>query len=82
VPAIVSDLGLLFGAALAVDWIFQLGGLGTFFITTLQLSVDANVPVDTYALQLALVFAACVMLAASMFGEILLVALDPRVRAD
>ena len=28
VPAIVSDLGVLFGGALAVDWIFQLGGWG------------------------------------------------------
>ena len=82
VPAIVSDLGVLFGAALAVDWIFQLGGLGTLFIGLLQLNADANVPVDTYELQLALLIAACVMLTASMLGEILLVLLDPRVRPD
>ena len=71
VPAIVSDLGLLFGAALAVDYIFQLGGIGSLFIGLLQLNADANVPVDTYELQLALLFAAGVMLAASMLGEIL-----------
>ena len=52
VPAIVSDLGLLFGAALAVDYIFQLGGIGSLFIGLLQLNADANVPVDTYELQL------------------------------
>jgi peptide/nickel transport system permease protein len=82
VPAIVSDLGVLFGGALAVDWIFQLGGLGTLFVGTLRLSADANVPVDTYELQLALVFAACVMLTASMLGEVLLALLDPRTRLD
>ncbi len=82
VPAIVSDIGLLFGAALAVDWIFQLGGMGTLFISTLKLSADADVPVDTYELQLALLFAACVMLTASMLGEILLAVLDPRMRPD
>jgi peptide/nickel transport system permease protein len=82
VPAIVSDLGVLLGGALLVDWIFQLGGIGTLFIGLLQLSADGVVPVDTYELQLTLLLAACVMLAASMLGEILLVALDPRVRPD
>jgi len=82
VPAIVSDLGVLFGLALAVDWIFQLGGLGTLFIGLLQLNADGNVPVDTYELQLMLLIAACVMLTASMFGEILLALLDPRVRPE
>jgi peptide/nickel transport system permease protein len=82
VPAIVSDLGLLFGAALAVDWIFQLGGLGTLLIGQLALNADGNTPVDTYELMLALLFAACVMLAASMFGEVLLAVLDPRTRLD
>jgi peptide/nickel transport system permease protein len=82
VPAVVSDLGLLFGAALAVDWIFQLGGLGTLLIGQLALNADGNTPVDTYELMLALLFAACVMLAASMFGEVLLALLDPRTRLD
>jgi peptide/nickel transport system permease protein len=82
VPAIVSDLGVLFGAALAVDWIFQLGGIGTLFITLLQLNADGVVPVDTYELQLALLIAACVMLAAAMLGEILLALFDPRIRLD
>lgn len=82
VPAVVSDLGVLFGAALAVDWIFQLGGMGTLFIGLLQLNADGNVPVDTYELQLALLIAACVMLTASMLGEILLSVLDPRTRLD
>jgi peptide/nickel transport system permease protein len=80
VPAFMSDLGVLFGAALAVDYIFQLGGLGTFFINALQLNADGLVPVDTYALQLALFFGAVVMLAASLLSEGALVLLDPRMR--
>ena len=42
VPALVSDLGLLFGAALAVDYIFQLGGLGTVLIALLELESTAS----------------------------------------
>jgi peptide/nickel transport system permease protein len=82
VPAVVSDIGVLFGGALVVDYIFQLGGLGTLFIGLLQLNADGNTPVDTYELQLMLLFAACVMLTASMIGEILLALFDPRTRLD
>jgi peptide/nickel transport system permease protein len=82
VPALVSDLGVLFGAALAVDYIFQLGGLGTLFISLLKLSVDGVAPVDTYALQLALLFAAGVMLTTSVLSEVVLALLDPRTRLD
>ena len=82
VPAIVSDIGVLFGGALVVDFIFQLGGLGNLFIGLLQLDADGNTPVDTYELQLMLLFAACVMLTASMIGEILLALFDPRTRLD
>jgi peptide/nickel transport system permease protein len=82
VPAIVSDIGVLFGGALVVDFIFQLGGLGQLFIGLLALDADGNTPVDTYELQLMLLFAACVMLTASMIGEILLALFDPRTRLD
>lgn len=82
VPALVSDLGLLFGGALAVDYIFQLGGLGTFFISSLKLGADALVPVDTYAIQFAFLLGAAIMLAASVLSEVSLTLLDPRVRAD
>ena len=46
VPALVSDLGLLLGGALAVDYIFQLGGLGTVFVALLELQVDGIPQVD------------------------------------
>ena len=82
VPALVSDFGLLFGAALVVDFIFQLGGLGTLFIGLLQLNLDGIPQVDTYALQFALLLGAVVMLTASVLSEVVLALLDPRMRTD
>jgi peptide/nickel transport system permease protein len=82
VPALVSDFGLIFGAALAVDYIFQLGGMGTYFISALALNVDAYVSVDTYALQLTLLLGGALILTASVLGEITLWLLDPRARPD
>jgi peptide/nickel transport system permease protein len=82
VPQLVSDLGLLFGAALAVDYIFQLGGLGTLFIGLLELNVDGIPQVDTYALVFALLIGAGVILIVSVLSEIALALLDPRMRTD
>lgn len=82
VPALVSDFGLILGGALAVDFIFQLGGMGSMFIGALKLNVDAFVPVDVNALQFALLLSGGLMLLASVLGEAMLFLLDPRVRAD
>jgi peptide/nickel transport system permease protein len=82
VPALVSDLGLLLGGALAVDFIFQLGGLGTVFVALLELNVDAVPQVDVYALQLALLLGAAVILTGSILSEVVLALLDPRTKAD
>jgi peptide/nickel transport system permease protein len=82
VPALVSDFGLLLGGALAVDYIFQLGGLGTVFVGLLQLDAEGIPQVDTYALQLALLLGAAVILTASILSEVALALLDPRTRAD
>jgi peptide/nickel transport system permease protein len=82
VPALVSDFGAIFGAALAVDFIFQLGGIGTLFIDALKLNVDAFVPVDTYAIQIALLLGGALMLTFALLGEVALWGLDPRVRRD
>ena len=82
VPAVVSDFGVILGAALAVDYIFQLGGMGTFFIGALKLNVDAFVPVDTNAMQFALLLGGGLMILTSVLGEMSLWVLDPRTRPD
>lgn len=82
VPALVSGLGLIFGAALVVDYIFQLGGIGTLFINLLQYTTDGIVDVDTYALQFLLLLGAAVLLASSVLSEAVVALLDPRMRLD
>ncbi len=82
IPALVSDFGLILGAALAVDYIFQLGGLGSMFIGGLKLNADAFLPVDINAYQLALLLAGGLMITASIIGEFSLWLIDPRTRAD
>jgi peptide/nickel transport system permease protein len=82
VPALVSDFGVILGAALAIDFIFQLGGIGTFFIGALKLNIDAFVPVDTNALQFALLLGGALMITASIVGEVAVWLLDPRTRPD
>jgi peptide/nickel transport system permease protein len=82
VPALVSDIGLIFGGALVVDYVFKLGGMGTLFLTLLPYSQDGTVLVDTYALMLLFLFAAAVMITASTLGEAAVALLDPRVRLD
>lgn len=82
VPSLVSDFGLIFGAALAIDFIFQLGGIGSLFINSLKLNVDGFVPVDTYALLFAVLLGGGLMLTVSMLGEVALWLLDPRTRPE
>jgi ABC-type dipeptide/oligopeptide/nickel transport system permease component len=82
VPALVSGLGLVFGAALVVDYIFKLGGMGTLFLSLLPYNSDGIIQVDAYALMLLLLISAAVMLAASVLGEAVVALLDPRMRAD
>jgi ABC-type dipeptide/oligopeptide/nickel transport system permease component len=82
VPALVSGIGLIFGAALVVDYIFKLGGMGTLFISLLPYSADGIVQVDTYALMLLFLLSAAVMLTVSTLGEAVVALLDPRMRFD
>lgn len=82
VPAIVSDFGLIFGGALAIDFIFQLGGIGSLFIGALKLNADGFVPVDTYALVFAVLLGGALMITASIVGEMTLWFLDPRTRPE
>lgn len=82
VPGLVSSLGLIFGAALVVDYIFKLGGMGTLFITLLPYNVDGIIQVDTYALMVLFLVSAVVMFTASMLGEVVVALLDPRIRLD
>lgn len=82
VPALVSDIGLIFGGALVVDYVFKLGGMGTLFLALLPYSQDGIVLVDTYALMVLFVFGAAVMITVATLGEAVVALLDPRVRLE
>ena len=82
VPELVSGFGLVFGAALVVDYIFRLGGVGTLFLTLLPYNVDGIVQVDTYALMLLLLVGAAFMFTVSVLSEAAVALLDPRMRLD
>jgi peptide/nickel transport system permease protein len=79
VAALLTDFGAIFGAAMAVDWIFQLNGLGSLFIR----EVNPNIPaLDAYAVQLLLLLTGALLLAASVLSELAVALLDPRTRLD
>ena len=82
VPALVSDIGLIFGGALVVDYVFKLGGMGTLFLALLPYSQDGTILVDTYALMLLFVCSAAIMITASTLGEAAVALLDPRTRLE
>jgi peptide/nickel transport system permease protein len=79
VAAVLADFGAVFGAALAVDVIFRLNGLGSMYIQTL----NPNIPVlDAYALQLLLLLTGALVVGSSFLSELSVVWLDPRARLD
>lgn len=78
VSALLADFGAIFGAALAVDWVFQLNGLGSMFVR--EFPTESFAPIDAYSIELVLLVAGALVLLSSLLSEIALVSLDPRVR--
>lgn len=77
--ALFSDFGVVFGAALAVDWVFQLGGIGTLLLHEFPQTFG---PADIYAIELTLIFTGGFVLVSSLLADIAVAALDPRVRRE
>jgi peptide/nickel transport system permease protein len=73
--ALLLDVGAIFGAALAVDWVFHMNGLGSLFIAEI-----ATASLDPYAVQLLLMTAATLVVAASLLSDLAVPLLDPRAR--
>jgi peptide/nickel transport system permease protein len=74
--ALLADFGVVFGAAMVVDWVFQLHGIGSLFITETSPSMPA---IDAYAVEALLLVTGLMLLLSSLLGELAVVALDPRV---
>ena len=78
----MSGFGLIFGWALAIDFIFKLGGVGTLFLTLLPYQIDGIISVDIYALMLLMLIGAAFMIATSILSEAVVAVLDPRMKVD
>jgi peptide/nickel transport system permease protein len=77
--AVLADFGAIFGAAMAVDWIFELNGLGTVLVS--EFPISSFSPIDIYSVQLVLLLTGAFVIASSLLSELVVSWLDPRVRA-
>jgi peptide/nickel transport system permease protein len=80
VSALLADIGAVFGAAMAVDWIFELNGLGTVLVR--EFPIDSASPINLYSVQLVLLLTGGLVIATSYLSELSVGWLDPRMRAD
>jgi peptide/nickel transport system permease protein len=80
VGALFADFGAVFGAALAVDWVFQLNGFGSVLIA--EFPIDAAAGIDIYGVQILLLLTGALVVVSSFVGELGVHLLDPRTRAD
>jgi peptide/nickel transport system permease protein len=79
--SVLSDFGMIFGAALAVDWVFALNGLGTVFVSDFPGPQTQSAFTSAYSVQIVVLIAGAIVLAASFLAEVAVAWLDPRMRA-
>lgn len=80
--AFLLDMGAIFGAAMAVDWVFRLGGFGMLFIYEINGVGGGDGPafLDPYSIETLLAFAALFVLGSAFIAELAVGWLDPRAR--
>ena len=81
VSAFLLDFGAIFGAAMAVDYVFQLNGFGTLLLLQLSGGGGEGARLNPYAIETLLTAAAVLVIAASFMSELIVGLLDPRMRA-
>jgi peptide/nickel transport system permease protein len=84
VSVLLLDFGAVVGAALAVDFVFKMNGLGLLFLSEIgalgSQSGDGPKFLDPYAVQGLLTVIAVLVAAASLLAEVAVLLLDPRAR--
>ena len=80
VSAFLLDFGAIFGAALAVDYVFRLNGVGTLFLYEISAFSEGGA-VHFYSVSLLLTLAAGLVLLGSFAAEAVVAWLDPRARS-
>src|SRR5262249_49767436 len=74
VTVLAFDLGALFGATLAADYVFGVGGMASVFLNRGLFGADPNI------LECELVLAAAVIVVLGVVADLLCAWLDPRLR--
>jgi peptide/nickel transport system permease protein len=82
VSALLLDFGAIFGAAMAVDWVFHLNGLGTLLLYEIGGAGGGDGPrfLNPYAIEALLTSAAALVVFSSVLAEVAVRWLDPRAR--
>lgn len=80
--AVLSDFGAIFGAALAVDWVFGLNGLGTVLVSDFPGPLEQAPFTNAYSVQIIVMIAGAIVLVGSFVAELAVAWLDPRMRAS
>lgn len=80
VAGLLADVGAIFGAALAVDVVFQLNGLGTLLVS--EFPADSFRPTDVYSVNLLLLITGAFVLLSTVVADAVAALLDPRLRRD
>jgi ABC-type dipeptide/oligopeptide/nickel transport system permease component len=79
VAALLADFGAILGACFAVDYVFELNGLGTVFINQFPTGQST---VDPKSMVPALMLAALFVIVASILADATVFWLDPRARTN
>jgi peptide/nickel transport system permease protein len=77
--ALLLDFGAIFGAALAVDYVFRLDGVGMLFLYEISAFSEFGA-VHFYSVSLLLTLTAALVLLSSVTAEVVVALLDPRTR--
>lgn len=77
VSALLSDFGAILGTVMAVDFVFQLNGLGTVFISDFPVDMGH---VDPYQIVPVLLLTGILVVASSVVADVVIFRLDPRAR--
>lgn len=80
--ALLLDFGAIFGAALAIDWVFDLNGMGMLLINEIAGIGGGDGPrfLNPYAIETLLSAAALPVIVSSLVAEVAVAGLDPRSR--
>ena len=80
VTGLLADVGAIFGAALAIDVVFGLNGLGVLLVS--EFPTQSYRPIDVYSVNLLLLITGAFVLLSTALADTVTALLDPRLRRN